>query len=80
MLGEESKDDSDGHTIFSKQSKCNASTEMVRIILSTCLHAMEKCYATVECFKLFPPVQGTPVLGTLNPILMWNATFLRNEQ
>ena len=59
MLCEESKDDSDGHTIFSKQNKCNASTEMVRIILSMYLHEMEKCCATVECFKLFPPVLGT---------------------
>ena len=58
MLDKESKDDSDGHTIFSKQNKCNASTEMVRIILATCLHEMEKCCATVECFKLFPPRTG----------------------
>jgi hypothetical protein len=42
MLDEESKDDSDSHMIFNEQNKCKASTEMVRIILSTCLHEMEK--------------------------------------
>jgi hypothetical protein len=77
MLGEESKDDSDSHTIFNEQNKCKASTEMVRIILSTCLHRMEKskCFATVECLNLFPPYWVTS-----KQIHMWNAAFLRNEQ
>jgi hypothetical protein len=32
----------DSHTIFNEQNKCKASTEIVRIILSTCLQEMEK--------------------------------------
>ena len=46
VLVEESKDDSDSHTIFNEQNKCKSSTEMVRI-LSTCLHEMKKCETKV---------------------------------
>jgi hypothetical protein len=41
MFGEESKDNSDSHTMFNEQNKCKARTEMVRIILSMCLHEMK---------------------------------------
>ena len=46
MLGEEAKDDSESHMTFNEQNECKASTEMVRIILSKCLHEMEKCCET----------------------------------
>jgi hypothetical protein len=63
MLGEESKDDSDSHTIFNEQNKCKASTEMVRIILSNCLHD-GKMIATV-CFPRNGYLKNKSLCGML---------------